>query len=44
MSSPLYMPDDLDTPSNARTGRATLSAERFISPDFMEREWQTIWP
>lgn len=44
MSSPLYMPDDSDTPSNAPTGRATLSAERFISPDFMEREWQTIWP
>jgi phenylpropionate dioxygenase-like ring-hydroxylating dioxygenase large terminal subunit len=38
------MPDDSNDASNAPTGRANISAERFISPDFMAREWETIWP
>jgi phenylpropionate dioxygenase-like ring-hydroxylating dioxygenase large terminal subunit len=44
MSTPLIRPDETDDLSNAPTGRAKISADRFISTGHMENEWEKIWP
>ena len=43
MSQPLITPDNSNDPANASTGRANISAERFISPDYMAGEMDNIW-
>ncbi|MFN3231060.1 MAG: aromatic ring-hydroxylating oxygenase subunit alpha [Alphaproteobacteria bacterium] len=34
----------LEDGAAAPTGTATITAERFTSPDYMHREWEKLWP